>query len=80
MRLKRQTCRRPYTGPAKAWLEMETETKGGLASRSLQIKGRFLFQNGPAEELLEFESWDLMGYWRQGGPAEKTRVEVWRPW
>lgn len=68
MGVKRRTYRRPYTGLAKAWPEMETETKGGLASRSLQVKGGFLFQNGPVEELLEFESL-LTGYWRQGGPC-----------
>ena len=69
MGVKRRTYRRPYTGLAKIWPEMETETKGGLANRSLQVKGGVLFQNGPVEELLEFESRELMGYWRQGGPC-----------
>lgn len=80
MGVKRRTYRRPYPGLAKAWPEMETETKGGLASRSLQVKEGFLFQNGLVEEPLECESRELMGYWGQGGPVENTRVEVWRPW
>ena len=46
MGVKRRTCRRPYPGLAKAWPEMETETKGGLASRSLQVKEGFYFKMG----------------------------------
>lgn len=57
-----------------------TQRRAGVTRREDRRIHRVLrFHTGPVE-LLDFESWELTGYWRQGGPAEKTRVEVWRPW
>ena len=45
--MKRRTCRRPYPGLAKAWPEMETETKGGLPWAGEQGRVSLLSRAGP---------------------------------